>query len=176
MLQQSCASETQHMLSVVSFVEFLRRQRLNVRFLFQSRATWHPTSTRAAWCSRTCRWPSVCRRRRTSGPKPRARDSIATCESPQTHHPKIKPDSSRLERKVVLSPDLPKLLAGSDAAEPVGKSCLFLLSVVLSLSVLDSSCCPSNVDIASRTETQYVGLVRLRLLSGLVSSRSAPWQ
>lgn len=40
-------------------------------------------------------------------------------------HLKIKLYSSCLERKVILFSNLPKLVAVSDAAEPVGKSCSF---------------------------------------------------
>lgn len=50
----------------------------------QLRATWRPTSIRANWCRRTCRWPRNCRRRRITGPKCRARNSILTCKC-QTH-------------------------------------------------------------------------------------------
>lgn len=50
----------------------------------QLRATWRPTSIRANWCRRTCRWPRNCRRRRITGPKCRARNSTLTCKC-QTH-------------------------------------------------------------------------------------------
>lgn len=45
----------------------------------QLRVTWRPTSTRANWCRRTFRWPRNYRRRRTSGPKYKPRNSTMTC-------------------------------------------------------------------------------------------------
>lgn len=122
-------------------------------WLFQSRATWPRTSTRAVWCSRTCRWPNVCRRKRTCGPKPRARDSIAACEWPEAwkdcirnqkdaDHVELKGQTVlccfvkecqlNVKRKVVLFSDLPKL--------PQMPRCfLFLLSVEISRCAVSGS-------------------------------------
>lgn len=57
----------------------------------QLRATWRPTSIRAVWCRRTCRWPRSCRRRRIRELRSRARNSMLTCgclplSLSHTHH------------------------------------------------------------------------------------------